>query len=157
VSTSSAINAAGIATPATTTTRTASAATTTGTSQAAFTNGSTGLGKDAFLKLLIAQLRNQDPMKPMEDREFIAQLAQFSSLETLQSLEQRINSLQSTQALDQTAGLIGKRVEATIEGVNGVAQTVTGTVSEVRLAGGVPRMLVGTKEVTLDQITKVLA
>ena len=44
------------------------------------------LDKEAFLKLLIAQLANQDPMNPMEDREFIAQMAQFSSLEQMANM-----------------------------------------------------------------------
>lgn len=64
----------------------------TGSSTAASkATGSTGqLDKDAFLMLLITQLRNQDPLKPMEDKEFIAQLAQFTSLEQMQSLNKTV-------------------------------------------------------------------
>ena len=51
------------------------------------------LDKDAFLRLLTTQLANQDPLNPMEDREFIAQLAQFSSLEQMQNLNKNIESL----------------------------------------------------------------
>ncbi len=47
---------------------------------------SNALDKDAFLKLLVTQMQNQDPLSPMEDREFIAQMAQFSSLEQMQNL-----------------------------------------------------------------------
>lgn len=125
--------------------------------QTGFTSATEGLGKDAFLKLLIAQLKNQDPMKPMEDKEFIAQLAQFSSLEALQGLEQRIDSMLVSQAVDQAAGLMGKRVEVEITGTDGSTQTHSGTVSEMRVVAGVPKLLVGDREVFLSQVTRVLA
>jgi len=71
------------------------------------------LGKDAFLNLLIAQLKNQDPLAPQGNAEFIAQLAQFSQVEGLQKLDERLASLllqqQSAQAL-QAASLVGKQV-----------------------------------------------
>lgn len=51
------------------------------------------LGKDSFLKLLTTQLANQDPLNPMEDKEFIAQLAQFNSLEQMQNLNKNIETL----------------------------------------------------------------
>lgn len=56
----------------------------------AINNKKNDLDKDAFLKLLTTQLANQDPLNPMEDREFIAQLAQFSSLEQMQNINKNI-------------------------------------------------------------------
>ena len=53
------------------------------------------LGKDAFLKLLVTQLQNQNPLQPQADGEFLAQLAQFSSLETLQTMQQDIAALRT--------------------------------------------------------------
>ncbi|MHA5870741.1 flagellar hook assembly protein FlgD, partial [Pseudomonas aeruginosa] len=65
--------------------------------------GSSNLGKDEFLKLLVAQLKNQDPMSPQQNGEFIAQLAQFSTVEGVQSLNKSMESIlsnyQSSQAL----------------------------------------------------------
>jgi flagellar basal-body rod modification protein FlgD len=52
-----------------------------------------GLGRDTFLQLLVAQLKNQDPTKPMEDTQFLAQLAQFSSLEKLTEIAASIQTL----------------------------------------------------------------
>jgi len=74
---------------------------TIGSSAAATTAATTGkkaneLGKDDFLKLLITQLSNQDPMKPMDDTQFIAQLAQFSSLEQMQQVNSGLGSITST-------------------------------------------------------------
>src|SRR5699024_327692 len=70
-------------------------------------------GKDDFLKILIAQLQNQDPANPMDDREFIAQMAQFSSLEQMTNMNtaiQHMAHLQSSQSLVQHSELIGKKV-----------------------------------------------
>ena len=59
---------------------------------------SNNLDKDAFLKLLVTQLQNQDPLSPMEDREFIAQMAQFSSLEQMQNLNDTMKTSNNTIA-----------------------------------------------------------
>jgi flagellar basal-body rod modification protein FlgD len=68
------------------------------------------LGKDAFMKLLVTQLQNQDPLNPMDSHEFISQLAQFSSLEQLQNINDKLDDL--TAELSNAASLIGHEVEA---------------------------------------------
>ncbi len=75
------------------------------------------LGQDAFLKLLVAQIRNQDPMNPMDDRDFIAQLAQFSTLTQTQNLVRN-------QMTMLGAGLLGEELEF----VTGDGREVRGTV-----------------------------
>lgn len=69
-----------------------------------YVNPNSGIDKDAFLKLLVAQLRYQDPMNPMQDRDFIAQMAQISSLEQAQ------NNARS-ERIGQAANLIGRQIE----------------------------------------------
>lgn len=72
------------------------------------------LGKNEFLKLLLAQLANQDPTKPVDNQAFVAQLAQFSSLEQLQELGKKLDTMTIAQASStqlQVAGLVGKDVE----------------------------------------------
>lgn len=72
------------------------------------------LGQDAFLRLMIAQLNNQDPLNPQENGDFIAQLAQFSSVEGITNINNSINALigetRSTRTLD-ASGLVGQSVE----------------------------------------------
>ena len=87
------------------------------------------LGKDEFLKILVTQLQNQDPMSPMEDTDFIAQLAQFSSLEQMQSLN-------TSYTFGQAYNLIGKNVFSTITNDQGVAEDVFGKVTGVLSSKG---------------------
>ena len=75
--------------------------------------GSSSLGKDSFLQLLVTQLKNQNPLDPQDNTAFVAQLAQFSSLEGITTLNDSVNSitggLQSSQAL-QASSLVGRSV-----------------------------------------------
>jgi len=57
------------------------------------TAGASGLGQDAFLKLLVTQLQHQDPTKPLEDKEFIAQLATFTSVEKLTTISEQVSAI----------------------------------------------------------------
>ena len=95
--------------------------------------GSSALGKDEFLKILVAQLANQDPTQPQDSSAFVAELAQFSSLEAQQNTVNNLNALMVGQATaNQTAAaaFIGKRVEyhgsdMKWDGTNPVATTAT--------------------------------
>lgn len=78
------------------------------------------LGQDAFLKLLVAQIQNQDPMNPMDDRDFIAQLAQFSTLTQTQNLVRN-------QMTMLGAGLLGRELGFVTEGDREVRGTVVST------------------------------
>jgi flagellar basal-body rod modification protein FlgD len=110
-----------------------------------------GLGKDDFMQLLMAQLKNQDPMKPMEDKEFISQLAQFSSLEAVEKMNQQMEDLIGAQSLVQAATLLGKQVTAKLE--NG--EVVTGTISQVKMLDGEPTAVVNGKEINTSLITVI--
>lgn len=69
------------------------------------------LGKDDFLQILITQLQHQDPTRPMEDREFIAQIAQFSSLEQMTNLNRQFAELSAAIKSSLVTNLLGKEVE----------------------------------------------
>jgi flagellar basal-body rod modification protein FlgD len=82
---------------------------------------SDSLGQAEFLRLLIAQMKNQDPLKPMDNGQFMAELAQFNSLNELQRLNSSFNNFQSAMVgtqLNQASTLVGKTVMTPSEGVN---------------------------------------
>ena len=89
----------------------------------AATTNSNSLGEADFLMLLITELANQDPLDPMDDREFIAQMAQLNTLNETAELNDNIRTMQMLQA----ASLVGRTIEAV--GPNG--EQVEGTVTEV--------------------------
>jgi flagellar basal-body rod modification protein FlgD len=82
--------------------QTKSAATTGGNTTTDTKSRETALGRDAFLGLLVTQLRHQDPLKPQADGEFIAQLAQFSSLEQLTQIQQTLAAMSAAMGAPTT-------------------------------------------------------
>lgn len=94
--------------------------------------GASSLGKDSFLKLLVTQMQNQNPLDPQDNSEFVAQLAQFSSLETMQNLSTSVDAIggmyQSSQAL-QASSLVGSSVIVDVGSTTvDTAKGLTGTV-----------------------------
>src|SRR5215203_4852830 len=69
------------------------------------------IGQADFLRLLLAQLRTQDPLEPVDNQQFVAQLAQFSALEINRQQSERVDNLLTVQAVSQSLGLIGKTIE----------------------------------------------
>lgn len=122
------------------------------------TKGNSTLGKDDFLKLLVTQLKYQDPLKPMEDREFIAQSAQFTALEQMTNLNQNMGMFLRMQAISNTAALIGKDVSYLVpsseEGEE--AKIEVGKVTEVKFVDGVTYMTIdGEDDVPIDFLVTV--
>jgi flagellar basal-body rod modification protein FlgD len=98
---------------------------------------SSSVGLQDFLNILLTQLTYQDPLKPMDNKEFIAQLAQFTTLGQTQELNGRIDALLSTQASMQSIGLIGRTVQfSSDQGLR------TGTVASLSWAGDTPQLTV---------------
>lgn len=101
------------------------------------------LGKDDFLRLLVTQLRNQDPLKPMEDKEFIAQMAQFSSLEQLQNLSKVLEQMGKVQTdaalMAQATSFLGR--EVTVYDAR-TDQEVQGKVTAIKVFDGEPKLVI---------------
>ena len=110
-----------------TTTPTTTTSTSTATAVTNATNDT--LGKDAFLKLLIAELSNQDPLNPMEDREFVSQMATFSSLEQMQNMNKTLESMAEANKFSAVQ-YIGKAVAFT-KGEGEEAQQVAAVVNNI--------------------------
>lgn len=108
------------------------------------TKTSQDLGKDDFLNLLVTQLKYQDPLSPMEDKEFISQMAQFTSLEQMKNMN---NSVQITQA----TSFIGKQVTW----ADSQGNEVKGVVKSVKIVNGEARVIVGNETLELKQILSV--
>ena len=91
------------------------------------------LGLQDFMKILLTQLTYQDPLKPLDNQEFMAQMAQFTTLEQSQRLNDKLQQLVENQAALQSVGLIGRTIEFTSEGTSR-----SGTVSSLSLQGSAP-------------------
>jgi flagellar basal-body rod modification protein FlgD len=107
------------------------------------------LGKDDFLKILITQLSYQDPTSPMEDKEFIAQMAQFSTLEQMTSMAKDFAKLTAMITGTEASSALGRNVEL-LEG----EQVIQGAVKAVT-RGEIPQVLVNGVYYNWDQVHKV--
>ena len=107
------------------------------------------LGKDDFLKILLTQLQHQDPTKPMEDREFVAQMAQFSSLEQMSNMSREFAKMQNVVASNQAISLIGKTAQVT-DG----DEVVIGKIEEVKGFNN-PQLLINGKYYDMSRIERI--
>ena len=107
------------------------------------------LDKQAFLKLLVAQMKYQDPMQPTDNTEYVSQLAQFSSLEAMNNMSQSVD-------LQRATGLIGKVVTATkTDEVTGVVTEKTGSVQFVSQSGSKTYLTIDGDQYQLDEVSKI--
>lgn len=112
-----------------------------------------GLGSEAFLQLLVAQLRYQNPMEPTDGTQFLQQTAQFTQVETLQQLAESQQALMNLTQFSLAVGLTGKTVDA----LAADGSTITGEVSGVRFTAGGPELEVGDQWVPISNIVEVAA
>lgn len=113
------------------------------------------MGKDDFLMLLTKQLQNQDPMKPMDNTEFVAQMANFSSLEQMANMNKSLQAFISNTNESykfQAMGMLGKKVTAQI---SGQTEVISGAVSAVRFKDGETIFKVGTQDVKSSEILTI--
>ena len=110
-------------------------------------------GKDTFLKLLVAQLRYQDPTSPTDGAEFLAQTAQFTVVEKLEELAKTNAELLSAERLTTATSLIGKHVSYT----NSEGMEATGIVTSTKIGPLGPTLKVGDNEIQLSAVSAVSA
>ena len=100
-----------------------------------------GLSFDSLLKIIMTQLTYQDPLKPMDNFQFVSQLAQFSQIQLGQTTNDRLGTLVSAQGSIQAASLFGREVD-----IPSGSATVTGTVTAITFDNGDPRITIETAD-----------
>jgi flagellar basal-body rod modification protein FlgD len=107
-----------------------------------------GMGSDDFMKLFLAQLKNQDPTNPVSDKDFLAQLAQMTLIDTMQQVKTALGGSQLAQA----SSLIGRHVD----GYDLDQQPIAGTVDRIVQEGGVLRLVVGDRMMRPEDVLTVM-
>lgn len=98
-----------------------------------------GLDFQSLLKIILTQLTYQDPLKPLDNFQFVSQLAQFSQLQQSQTLNDQVTNLLAAQATTQATGMLGKTVD-----VNSNGNTLSGVVQSISFVTGVPELTIKT-------------
>lgn len=119
-------------------------------------NAAASLNQTEFLKLLLTQLQNQDPLKPVDNKDFVVQMAQFSALAQMGEINQNVADLLSFQSSNQAVALLGKRVD--VRSADGSSRS--GTVRNIDFSAGEPALTVEIStgvniNATMGQVTAV--
>ncbi len=113
-------------------------------------NSNSTLGKEAFLQLLVAQMQYQDPLEPMDNTEYVSQLATFSQLESLQNMQTTLSNGQATD-------LVGKTVMVKVTDANGDTNLKAGVVDYVIFEGGTPYLVIDEEKYPYEDLDTVLS
>jgi flagellar basal-body rod modification protein FlgD len=109
------------------------------------------LGKDAFLQLMVTQMKYQDPLQPQDNSQFLAQLAQFTALEQMTNIAQTNESVALYLKLSFEHQLIGRTVEVD----TGHGQTVSGVVKGIKMVDGDPQLIIDDATYPLSAVTQM--
>ena len=120
--------------------------TTSGTS-----NGITGMGESDFMLMLMAQLKHQNPMEPMDDKALMGQVTQLNSLHELQAISNQIKTLATSSQTSYAASLIGKHVKAQKDD----NEPLEGLVTEMEIIDGDCILTIGDTKALLSSVTIV--
>ena len=126
---------------------------TTGTDTSAALDRFSQIGQDTFLKLMMAQLQNQDPMNPTDSSQFLAQTAQFTSVEKLTQVASQTAEALTLQREFGASSMVGK----TVSYANQDGSTATGAVDSVRFTDSGPVLAIGSTEVAFTDVLGVTA
>ena len=101
-----------------------------------------------FMTLLLTQMRNQDPLEPMKNEEFMSQLTQMNSLSALKSMDSNLKKMTTQSEITEATALIGKKVEVS-------AKSISGVVTSVSLEDGSVMVQIGSEKIAISDITSV--
>lgn len=125
-----------------------------GSSSATSAAGAKSLGDidlDEFLKMMIAELQNQDPLNPMENSQILQQMSQIREIEATDQLSETLNAVLLGQNLSSASSMIGRE----IEGLSAAGVEVQGIVERISVEDGTPRLFVGDEAVPLKNIRAI--
>ena len=112
------------------------------------------LGQQQFLQLMVTQLQHQDPLEPVEQQEFLSQMAQFSTVEGIENLNTQFSDILKLETLTQGTELVGQTVEFESPASG---QSIQGIVTEARLVDSQLMLQVGEEQIPLELINAVVA
>lgn len=112
----------------------------------------TDMGIEDFIKLMVTELQNQDPLNPTDNAQILQQMSQMQSISSTQKLNTTLDAVLLGQNLSNAGSLIGK----TVVGLTDKGKDITGNVDSVTVLSGVPRLVIGDESIALNNVRLIL-